>query len=57
VISGGGAGGISTCAGADPARNVTRATRGFVYVTVDVGGVVVRAVDVSGKTIDRARVG
>jgi hypothetical protein len=57
VISGGGAGGIGTCAGADAARNVTGTTRGFVYVTVDVGGVVVRAVDASGKTIARARVG
>jgi hypothetical protein len=52
----GGQGSIRTCAGSDPARSVARPTRGFVYVTVDVGGVLVRSVAPSGKTIDRARV-
>jgi hypothetical protein len=54
VISGGPAG-IRTCAGSG--RTAARPTRAFVYVTVDVGGVLVRAVDASGKVTDKARVG
>ena len=55
LVINGGPGGIRTCAGSDPSRKLARDTRGFVYVTVDVGGVLIRVVDVSGKTVDRVR--
>ena len=56
VISGG-SGGIRTCPGSDLLRKAARQTRGFVYVTIDVGGVLVRSLDASGKMLDRVRVG
>lgn len=56
VISAGPSG-IRTCAGSNPATMAARPTHGFVYVTADVGGVLVRTVDASGKVTDRARIG
>jgi acid phosphatase len=44
------------CPSSSPARQAAKAARGYLYVTVDAGGVVVRVVDLSGVLLDRFRV-
>jgi hypothetical protein len=46
---------LRSCPASYPPRSAARASRGFLYFTVDAGGVLLRAVDNSGKTIDRFR--
>ena len=58
VVHGGGGRGSTRSARARrlPARVAARVGHGFVHVTVDAGGLLVRIVDLVGKTIDRFEV-
>jgi calcineurin-like phosphoesterase family protein len=47
---------LRSCPGSYPNRGAASASRGFVYVTADAGGVLLRAVDLTGKVVDRLRV-
>jgi len=59
VVHGGGGAGLYTlrpCPAGYPQRVAARAGHGFVHVTVEAGGLLVRIVDLAGKTIDRFEV-
>lgn len=59
VHGGAGSGPLSplrSCPRSYPTRSSAKLSHGFLYFTVDAGGVLVRAVDLAGRTIDRFRV-
>ncbi len=59
VVHGGGGAGLYTlrpCPAGHPPRVAARVGHGFVHVTADAGSVLVRVVDLTGKTIDRFEV-
>jgi Calcineurin-like phosphoesterase len=59
VVHGGGAAGLYTlrpCPVGYPRRVAARVGHGFVHVTADAGSLLVRIVDLTGKTIDRFEV-
>jgi hypothetical protein len=59
VVHGGGGSaalsGLRSCPPSYPPRRMGKLSRGFVYFTVDAGGVLVRVLDLSGRTVDRFR--
>ncbi|HEY1367419.1 MAG TPA: choice-of-anchor Q domain-containing protein [Gaiellaceae bacterium] len=58
IVHGAGAGPVSApraCPAGYPQRGAASASHGFVYFTVDAGGVLVRSVGLSGKVIDLFR--